>query len=186
MATVPAVDIDRVVSALRSSNLLANVPDDELRAAPSANGILFERPHVLEEARPAFADAGMADRCAFASGDFNAGVPAGGDVYILSRVLHDWDDDTCATILALIAGAMREDGSLLIVERLLPEDRSPSLAFAWDIHMLCNVGGRERTSTHFGEMLAGAGFEVTARHALPLDVFLLTAERTGNGDRPRG
>jgi 3-deoxy-7-phosphoheptulonate synthase len=33
MATVTAVDIDRVVSALRSSNLLANVPEDELRAA---------------------------------------------------------------------------------------------------------------------------------------------------------
>jgi len=157
-----------------------------MHVAPRAKGVLFERPHVLEEARAAFADAGMADRCTFVSGDFTAGVPAGGDVYILSRVLHDWDDDTCAAILAEIAAAMREDGSLLIVERLLPEDRSPSLAFAWDIHMLCNVGGRERTNTHFGEMLARAGFELTARHALPLDVFLLTAERTGNGDRPRG
>jgi len=144
-------------------------------------GVLFERPHVLEQARPAFADAGIADRCAFVSGDFTVGVPDGGDVYILSRVLHDWDDRLCRTILARIASAMQEHGRLLIVERLLPEDRSPSLAFAWDIHMLCNVGGRERTATHYGELLAEAGFKLCARHALPLDVYLLAAEKAEYG-----
>ena len=104
-------------------------------------------------------------------------------MYILSRVLHDWDDDTCQRILTRIATAMGDAGRLLIVERLLPEDRSPSLAFAWDIHMLCNVGGRERTTSHYGELLADAGFALTARHPLPLDVYLLTAERRAHGDR---
>jgi len=154
-----------------------------MRAAPHVRGVLFERPHVLEQARPAFADAGIADRCAFVSGDFTVGVPDGGDVYILSRVLHDWDDRLCRTILARIASAMQEHGRLLIVERLLPEDRSPSLAFAWDIHMLCNVGGRERTATQYGELLAEAGFKLCARHVLPLDVYLLTAEKAEDGGR---
>jgi O-methyltransferase domain/Dimerisation domain len=153
-----------------------------LRAAPPhVKGVLLERPHVLDEARAAFAAAGIADRCAFVSGDFTVGVPDGGDVYILSRVLHDWDDGLCRTILARIASAMHDHSRLLIVERLLPEDRSPSLAFAWDIHMLCNVGGRERTATHYGKLLAEAGFKLSARHALPLDVYLLTAEKTENG-----
>jgi hypothetical protein len=156
-----------------------------MRAAPHVRGVLFERPHVLEEARAAFADAGITDSCAFVSGDFTVGVPDGGDVYILSRVLHDWDDGRCRTILARIASAMDDHGRLLIVERLLPEDRSPSLSFAWDIHMLCNVGGRERTATHYGELLAEAGFKLSARHALPLDVYLLTAERAENGDRAK-
>ena len=75
---------------------------------------------------------------------------------------------------------MAEGGRLLIVERLLPDDRSASLAFAWDIHMLCNVGGRERTESHFAQLLSVAGFELTARHALPLDVFLLSAERVAD------
>lgn len=154
-----------------------------MRAAPQVNGVLFERPHVLEEARAAFAEAGMTDRCALVSGDFTVEVPDGGDVYILSRVLHDWDDGLCRTILARIASAMHDQGRLLIVERLIPEDRSPSLAFAWDIHMLCNVGGRERTATHYGNLLAEAGFRLSTRHALPLDVHLLTAEKTDNGGR---
>jgi hypothetical protein len=154
-----------------------------MRAAPHVKGVLFERPHVLEEARGAFAAAGLEDRASFVSGDFIASVPEGGDVYILSRVLHDWDDDTCRRILTRIATAMGDAGGLLIVERLLPEDRSPSLAFAWDIHMLCNVGGRERTTSHYGELLADAGFALTARHPLPLDVYLLTAERRAHGDR---
>jgi O-methyltransferase domain/Dimerisation domain len=154
-----------------------------MRAAPHVKGVLFERPNVLDEARAAFADAGITDRCAFVSGDFTVGVPDGGDVYILSRVLHDWDDGLCRTILARIASAMHDHSRLLIVERLLPEDRSPSLAFAWDIHMLCNVGGRERTATHYRKLLAEAGFKLSARHALPLDGYLLTAEKTENGGR---
>ncbi|WP_200825519.1 hypothetical protein [Kibdelosporangium aridum] len=47
---------------------------------------------------------------------------------------------------------------------------------AWDVHMLCNVGGRERTISHYRELLAEAGFTVTAHHDLPLDFSLLTCE----------
>jgi hypothetical protein len=86
----------------------------------------------------------------------------------------------CATILGGCARAMPDGARLLIVERLLPDDRSPSLAFAWDIHMLCNVGGCERTEAHFARLLSAAGFKLTARHALPLDVFLLSAEKVGH------
>ena len=154
-----------------------------MRVAPHVKGVLFDRPRVLDEARAAFAAAGITDRCAFVSGDFTVGVPDRGDVYVLSRVLHDWDDGLCRTILARIASAMDDDSRLLIVERLLPEDGSPSLAFAWDIHMLCNVGGRERTPTQYGELLGEAGFTLSARHTLPLDAYLLTAEKTENGGR---
>ena len=155
-----------------------------MRAAPHVEGVLFERPHVLDEARPRFAQNGIGDRCTFVSGDFTDGVPAGGDVYILSRVLHDWDDEMCAKILGGCAKAMPDGARLLIVERLLPDDRSASLAFAWDIHMLCNVGGRERTEAHFAQLLSAAGFKLTARHALPLDVYLLSAEKVGDASDP--
>jgi hypothetical protein len=152
-----------------------------LRAAPHLRGVLLERPHAVEAARSTLAKAGCADRCELVAGDFTSGVPAGGDVYILSRVLHDWDDQGCQVILKLCAGAMPRHADLLVVERLLPEDDSPSLAFAWDIHMMCNVGGRERTASHYRRLLTDAGFELTAQHELPLDVALLRA-----GKRPVG
>jgi hypothetical protein len=139
---------------------------------PHVRGVLFERPDVISRVRPR-------DRCELVAGDFTNGVPEGGDVYLLSRVLHDWDDQQCHEILKRCAEAMPPGADLLIVERLLPEDSSPSLAFAWDVHMLCNVGGRERTAEHYRGLLAEAGFMVTARHELPLDFALLQAKLPG-------
>ncbi|MFL6072275.1 MAG: methyltransferase [Mycobacteriales bacterium] len=153
-----------------------------LRAAPHLRGVLLERPGVIEAARATLAAAGCADRCELVAGDFTAGVPAGGDVYLLSRVLHDWDDQQCRTILKRCADAMRAGAELLVLERLLPEDGTPAgaaapLAVAWDLHMLCNVGGRERTAGHYRRLLAEAGFEIVDVHDLPLEVALLRARR---------
>lgn len=107
------------------------------------------------------AAAGCADRCTYRVGDF-ADVPAEGDVYLLSRVLHDWDDDRCRAILRHCERAMPAHADLLIVERLLPADGSASLATAWDVHMMCNVGGRERRADHYADLLAAAGLDLLA------------------------
>lgn len=146
-----------------------------LSAAPHLKGVLLERPHAIEAARATLA--GYADRCEFVAGDFTEAIPRGGDVYVLSRVLHDWDDEQCRTILKRCAEAMPRHAELLVVERLLPEDDSPALAVAWDIHMMCNVGGRERTVAHYRRLLSEAGFELTGRAELPLEVVLLRARR---------
>lgn len=148
-----------------------------LRAAPHLRGVLLERPHTIEAARSKLAKASCADRCELVAGDFTTAVPRGGDVYILSRVLHDWDDEGCQTILKRCAEAMPGHADLPLMERLLPEDDSPSLAFAWDIHMMCNVGGQERTASHYRRLVAEAGFELTGQYELPLDVALLRARK---------
>ncbi|MFD0355346.1 methyltransferase [Streptomyces sp. NPDC127110] len=156
-----------------NGELLAQV----LTRHPHLHGVLFERALAVDAARERLGRVGCADRCTFVVGDFTASVPRGGDVYLLSRVLHDWDDEQCATILKRCASAMEPGAELLIVERLLPEDGRPSLAPAWDVHMLCNVGGRERTAEHYGRLLTAAGFTPGAVSPLPLDGFLIRARR---------
>ncbi|MFF7761567.1 methyltransferase [Streptomyces griseorubiginosus] len=148
-----------------------------LRAAPHLRGVLLERPHAVEAAEKAFAEAGLADRCRFMAGDFTSEVPDGGDLYVLSRVLHDWDDERCLTILRRCAQAMAPGSELLLIERLLPTDARLSLAVAWDLHMLCNVGGRERTEDHYRRLLDEAGFDFTSCHELPLQAALLSFRR---------
>ncbi|MEW2564767.1 methyltransferase [Streptomyces griseorubiginosus] len=148
-----------------------------LRAAPHLRGVLLERPHAVEAAEKAFAEAGLADRCRFVAGDFTSEVPDGGDLYVLSRVLHDWDDERCLTILRRCAQAMAPGSELLLIERLLPTDARLSLAVAWDLHMLCNVGGRERTEDHYRRLLDEAGFDFTSCHELPLQAALLSFRR---------
>ncbi|MEY9943043.1 methyltransferase [Kitasatospora sp. GAS1066B] len=159
--------------------LLARV----LTAAPHARGVLLEREHAAAAARDRLAAAGLLDRCEVVVGDFTRAVPGGGDSYLLSRVLHDWDDARCVEILRRCVAAMPEHAELLLVERLLPEedgaapDQGVSLAVAWDVHMLCNVGGRERTADHYRRLLAAAGLSLVAVSPLPLDGFLLRARR---------
>jgi hypothetical protein len=70
---------------------------------------------------------------------------------------------------------MSPKAQLLILERLLPQDDSPSLAAVWDVHMLCNVGGRERTAGRYGRLLRESGFRLTGQHRLPLEFVVLQA-----------
>ncbi|MER7048368.1 methyltransferase [Streptomyces jumonjinensis] len=148
---------------------------------PRLRGVLVEQAHVLERARTHLADAGCADRCELVAGDFTRGMPADGDVYLLSRVLHDWDDEQCLAILRNCAASVRPGGRLLIVERLLPVDGRAAMAVAWDLHMLCTMGSRERTAEHYERLLVAAGFDLVSVHDLPLDGGLLQAVR-----RPAG
>ena len=147
-----------------------------LTAHPRLRAVLLERPHALERARRSLDAAGLGGRCGYLPGDF-ADVPQGGDIYILSRVLHDWDDDRCREILRGIAHAMPDAADLLIVERVLPADGSPSLATAWDLHMMCNVGGRERRTDHYARLLADAGLALVDSSPLPLDARVLHARK---------
>jgi len=148
-----------------------------LAHAPHLRGVLFEQAHVLERARERITRAGLADRCDFVSGDFTRSVPASGDVYLLSRILHDWGDQKCVEILRNCAAGMSEGGRLLVVERLLSADGTPSLAVTWDLHMLCNVGGRERTAAEYEGLLAAAGFDLDEVCPLPLGASLLKGRR---------
>ncbi|MFF8413162.1 methyltransferase [Streptomyces omiyaensis] len=147
-----------------------------LTAHPALRGVLLERPHVLAAARTRLAVPAAEGRCSFREGDF-ADVPAGADVYLLSRVLHDWDDERCRTILRHCAAAMGPDADLLVVERLLPADGSPSLATAWDLHMLCNTGGRERTAEQYARLFADCGLALVGHTPLALGAHALHARR---------
>ena len=153
-----------------NGELLARV----LHANPALRGVLLDLPNALAAAEPRLA--GLADRISLVPGDFTRTVPETGDVYLLSRVLHDWDDEQCRTILTTCARDMPAHAELLVIERLLPEaGEADSLAIPWDVHMLCNTGGRERTRSHYRALLAEAGFELVETHALPLDAHVLRA-----------
>jgi SAM-dependent methyltransferase len=142
-------------------------------------GTLFDSQGAVERGRAALTEAGLAERCDFVAGDFFENVPPGGDVYLLSRILHDWDDEPAARVLAGCRRAVPDGGRLLVIERLVPDrphDAPGALAIAWDVHMLVNNGaGRERTRAEYEHLLAGAGFTLEDVRALPLDVNVLVA-----------
>jgi hypothetical protein len=132
-----------------------------LRANPASEGVLFELPHVAADASRFLDKAGVADRCTTVGGDFFESVHGGGTTYVLAQILHDWDDEHCQTILTNCRRAIRPEGRLLVVEQVIPPANEPSLGKWLDLHMLVLLGGRERTESEYGSLLAAAGFELT-------------------------
>ena len=123
-------------------------------------GILFEQPHVIASAEEQLVTTGVADRCLLVGGDFFAEVPAGGDAYVLSQILHDWDDERCVTILGQCRRSIPDHGKLLVIELVPPEGDEPFLGKWLDLHMLVLLGGRERTASEYDTLFRTAGFKL--------------------------
>jgi SAM-dependent methyltransferase len=152
--------------------LLASV----LRANPGLRGILCDRPHVLDRSGPVIDD--VRDRVDVVAGDFFASAPSGADCYLLRRILHDWPDAECRTILARIREVLPPDGRLLVLDAVVgPPNTDPETAFL-DLMMLVSNGGRERTEPQWAALLGGAGFRIVGMtRATPnLQVIELAAD----------
>src|SRR5690606_21960415 len=67
---------------------------------PGCRGIVFDQSHVLEDAGGILRAAGVADRCRLEAGSFFEGVPAGADILLMKKIIHDWDDARAGAILA--------------------------------------------------------------------------------------
>src|SRR5688572_19414378 len=119
-----------------------------LKEHPHLRGTLFDLPRVVNGAAASLAREGVADRCEIMAGDMFSSVPAGGDLYLLSRVIHDWDDTRAVQLLQVCRRAMGCKAKLLIVDRVMPERIEPSAKGQSDVlmdltMMLWTVGGRE-------------------------------------------
>ncbi|MEQ2005287.1 MAG: methyltransferase [Limisphaerales bacterium] len=127
---------------------------------PTIRGILFDAPHVIAGAGGPLREAGVASRCELIGGDFFVSVPSEGDAYVMSHILHDWDDESAARLLQTLRRTVDAGTHLLIVEKIIPPGDGPSLAKLMDINMLVLTGGLERTEGEFRELLTRAGFRL--------------------------
>jgi hypothetical protein len=133
-----------------------------LQVHSTLHGVLFDLPHVVKGAPPLLEEAGVSDRCQVIGGDAFTAVPADYDTYMLSRVIHDWDDERTITILTRCHQAMKPHGKVLLVERVIPTDRMPALhVLESDVVMLVAPGGKERTEAEYRALLEAASFELT-------------------------
>jgi predicted O-methyltransferase YrrM len=136
-----------------------------LTANPKARGILFDLPHVAEEAQQHVLAAGLADRCQVVGGDFFQALPTGADAYLLQSVIHDWDDSQSIAILRNVAEVMAPHGKLLLIEMVVPDHVSESpwsqVVAGSDLNMLVSTGGRERSEAEYRRLFEAAGFELS-------------------------
>jgi ubiquinone/menaquinone biosynthesis C-methylase UbiE len=133
-----------------------------LRSAPQLEAILLDRAGAIDDARERLEQDGHGARIDYSVGDFFVEVPAGADAYLLSRVIHDWEDEEARRILGNCGRAMSAESVLLVVEAILPERvlDQPG-AVQMDLLMLLFLGARERTAAEYEQLLVESGFRLT-------------------------
>jgi acetylserotonin N-methyltransferase len=126
---------------------------------PSLKATVLDLPAVEPFAREQITQSGLADRVEFVTGDFFAGDLPEADLYVLGRILHDWDDPNISKLLRKIFLTLPRNGALLVTETLVDDDRSgPIYTLMQDLNMLVCTDGRERTEAEYSALLQGAGF----------------------------
>jgi hypothetical protein len=147
-----------------------------LQAYPGMHGVIYDLPPVAPGAAERVQQAGIGDRCRVIPGDFFASVPGGGDLYILRKVVHDWDDRRPSAILRSCRGAMPMGGLLMLIETVIDASDAAAINAVSDLQMLAvTPGGRERTADEFRSLLRGAGFALSEIVPTPLDHSLIVA-----------
>lgn len=129
-----------------------------LGAAPDATGVLLEQESLTGEAAGLLEAAGVHERCRIMAGSFFETAPTDGDLYVLRRVIHDFDDEDAVAILRNLRAQMPRTATLLLMESVVPPGNEPHFAKSLDLDMLLFVGGRERTEPEFAALLQRAGF----------------------------
>jgi hypothetical protein len=145
-----------------------------LQAHPRVAGVLFDLPQVV--ARVTLPEV-IAPHCAIVAGDLLTSVPAGGDAYLLKRVLMDFGDDLATRALVNCRDAMAEGGKVLVVEPIVPDGNEPGVGKFLDLTMLALPGGRVRTEGEHRALFRAAGLEVTRVIPTPSPLRLIEGVR---------
>ena len=133
---------------------------------PHLKGMLVDLESSVDAAKSRFAEEDLSSRCELIPADLMQSVPAGADVYMLKHVLHGRKDGDAITILKNCCAVIPQNGSLLIVEFILPplvSHADPQLEghLMSDLNMLAVTGGKERSEREWRTLLEAAGFNLT-------------------------
>ena len=128
-----------------------------LEANPSLRGVLFDKPDEVVKHR--LDAAGVADRVDIVAGDFFVAVPPA-DVYLLKRIIHNWNDEQSVQILENCRRAMRPGGRVLVIDAIVPPGEGPHDSKAMDFMMLGALTGGERTVDELEPLVARAGLRL--------------------------
>jgi hypothetical protein len=129
-----------------------------LAAHPHLRGSLFDLPRVVIAAEPA-------ERLEIVGGDFISDPLPRGDAYVLSQILHGFDDDGAERVLRKCMEASGEAARILVVEQVISERPTADEA-SFDLFMLALGGGRQRTLDEYHRLARAAGLVLRSSERL--------------------
>ena len=131
-----------------------------LKAHPHLRGVLFDQQYVLDQPNHV-REEGLTARCDMVGGSFFSSIPTGGDIYVLKRILHDWDDATAIIILKNCAASMTTAAKIITVDAVIKPGNEADPNKALDVGIMALLNGRERTAKDFEVIYREAGLKLT-------------------------
>lgn len=120
--------------------------------------ICFERPEVANRAAQAAITAGS--KVLFVPGDMFLDPMPPADLYLMSRVLHDWDDTRATEVLQRLFRDSPASATLVVIDR---ETTPENLHALLSLHMFSLNGAYERSADHWGKLFYTCGWRVEAK-----------------------
>jgi len=163
-----------------------------LKRHPQLKALVADREQVIQGAAQFWTEKGegaVLQRMNFEACDLLQAVPkahSGKDIYLLSAVLHGFDDDTSAAVLRNVAQAAADcDAAIAVMEMVMPDNRADIATAAFDMQMFVNTRGRERTLAEWRRLFDQSGLEL--QEVVGLRMFgkiliLRAAPQGGQGD----
>ena len=145
---------------------------------PAMTATVLDRQDVVEAIPAALL---LGGRIRAQAGDCFEAIPAGADLYLLVRVLHDCPDADGRRLLRTCRQAMAPGSRLLIGEQILDPDpsRGSPASYLVDLQMMAMFGSaRERTEAEFQALLAAADFHFLRTIATASSISIIEAEPT--------
>ncbi|MCK5525307.1 MAG: hypothetical protein KAI83_19440, partial [Thiomargarita sp.] len=96
----------------------------------------------------------------FIETDFFSDWQIDADIFFMSRIIHDWNDQKVVALLAQVAKNMTQYAMLYLFETLLPEDPIKDKGITVSFHLLNLLGSRERTLSELTELATQAGLKI--------------------------
>ncbi len=133
-----------------------------LKAHPELHGTVLDRDRTAESARIRFAGDRLKDRADAVEGSFFDELPTGYGGYLLSSILHDWDDASALAVLRRCAEAAGSTGRVFVIEKIGGD--GAQVRTAMDLRMLVFFSGKERTAGQLAELAGESGLKLVAVH----------------------
>jgi hypothetical protein len=145
-----------------------------LAAHPALTGTVVDLPGPASRARQRFVHSGLAGRARAVPGSFFDPLPAGAGGYVLSAIIHDWDDERAVAILRRCAEAAGDNGVVLVIEAVGVDGESADTSM--DLRMLAYNGGRERGLTELCAIADRAGLAMRAAYPVGRHTYMSIVE----------
>jgi len=135
-----------------------------LKRHPHLKALVADREQVIRDAAQFWQQQGEGEvlqRMRYEACDVLQAVPKAEndkDIYVLSALLHGFDDATCITALRNVGAAAGGSGATIaLFEMVMPDAKADAAIASFDMQMFVNSRGRERTLAEWQRLFEQSG-----------------------------